>query len=318
MIRCVVTGCAGFIGSHLSEALLARGWRVDGVDAFRDYYPAWMKRRNLEAVVRHPRFRLYRDDLSRLDGRPGDATARALSRADLVFHQAAQAGVRASWGTEFRIYVRDNVQATQRMLEFLKHHPPRLLVYASSSSVYGNSPIPMREGNPTRPISPYGVTKLSAEHLCFLYQRAYGVPVVALRYFTVYGPRQRPDMALHKFIRAVLEGRTIEVYGDGRQTRDFTYVSDAVQANLLAVDRRPLGEVLNIGGGSRVSIRETIRLIERVTGRRARIRYGAKQRGDVDNTWADTTKARRLLGFHPRVGLLDGLRAEAAWLRTMR
>ena len=222
MGACVVTGVAGFLGSHLTERLLAAGHEVVGVDAFTPFYDPRRKRRNLEAALAHPRFRLLELDLG------ADDPAR-LPDAELVFHFAAQAGVRPSWGDGFAEYARHNVLATQRLLERYEARPPRRFVYASSSSVYGDAErLPTRESDLPRPYSPYGVTKLAGEHLCLLYQRNRGLPATALRFFTVYGPRQRPDMAFHRLLEAALDGRPFEVYGDGRQSRDFTYVADAV------------------------------------------------------------------------------------------
>jgi UDP-glucose 4-epimerase len=228
---------------------------------------------------------------------------------------AAQAGVRKSWGADFRTYTTLNVDATQRLLEALKDRPLARLVYASSSSVYGDGlPMPLREDLVLAPLSPYGVTKLAAEHLCHLYWANYGVPAVSLRFFTVYGPRQRPDMGFHRFIRAALTGKPIALYGDGGQTRDFTYVDDIVRACRSAGDRGRLGAVYNIGGGSRVSITEVLELIARITKRTLDIRREPAQKGDMRDTSADTTRARADLGFTPSATLESGLTAECEWL----
>jgi UDP-glucose 4-epimerase len=232
-----------------------------------------------------------------------------------VFHLAAQAGVRGSWGEQFRTYTVNNIEASQRLLEAVKGHPLTRLVYASSSSVYGDGvAIPMREDALLQPVSPYGVTKLAAEHLCHLYHVNYGVPAVSLRYFTVYGPRQRPDMAFHRFIRAALEGRPITLFGDGEQTRDFTFVEDAVAATIAAGDRGRPGAVYNIGGGSRVTINHVLDLIGRRTGRSLDIRRQPAEKGDMRDTFADTSRARADLGFAPGHGLEDGLATECQWL----
>jgi len=263
-----VTGAAGFIGSHLAERLLAAGWEVVGVDCFTDYYPRAAKEANLEGLRGQPGFRLVEMDLN------SAALGALLQGIDTVFHQAGQPGVRASWGRSFEPYLRSNILATQALLEAALHlkRPLRRFVFASSSSVYGDAPqLPVREDTLPQPISPYGVTKLAAEHLCSLYTRL-GVPAVSLRYFTVYGPRQRPDMAFHRFIRAVLEGREIEIHGDGEQTRDFTYVMDIVDANLSAAAapaERVVGRVYNLGGGSRVTVNEVIAIVEGAAGRPA-------------------------------------------------
>jgi UDP-glucose 4-epimerase len=232
-----------------------------------------------------------------------------------VFHLAGQPGVRKSWGRDFGSYTSDNVEATQRLLEAVKGRPIERLVYASSSSVYGDDvAIPMREDARVAPVSPYGVTKLAAEHLCHLYAVNYAVPTVSLRYFTVYGPRQRPDMAFHRFITAALTGRPVSLYGDGTQTRDFTFVADAVTATMAAGDRGLPGAVYNIGGGSRVSVNDVLALVERVTGCALRVDREPSQKGDMRDTFADTSRARAEIGFAPTVPLAEGLAAEAAWL----
>ena len=307
----MVTGVAGFIGSHLAERLLAEGYEVIGVDCFTDYYPRSIKEANLQTLRRRPGFRFLPLDLRTAELAP------LLDGVTYIFHQAAQAGVRASWGAEFELYIGHNVLATQRLLEAVKEAGSGVhrFIFASSSSVYGEArELPVREDCLLRPYSPYGVTKLAAEHLCMLYHRNFGLPTVSLRYFTVYGPRQRPDMAFHRFIKALLSGQPLEIYGDGEQTRDFTFISDAVQANLLAMQRGDDGRVYNIGGGSRVTVNETIRLLERITGRSAKVEYRPPQHGDVRDTWADTSRARAELGFQPQVSLEEGLRAEVEWL----
>lgn len=312
--RALVTGAAGFIGSHLVERLLDDGWRVVGVDAFTAYYPRAVKERNLAAARGRAEFTLIEGDLLRLD------PARLLDGVDCVFHQAAQPGVRASWGERFAGYVENNVLATQRLLEAAKGSPSlRRFVYASSSSVYGDAPAyPLREDMRCQPMSPYGVTKLAAEHLCVLYARSYGVPTVSLRYFTVYGPRQRPDMAFNRFIRLMLRGEEVPVYGDGTQVRDFTFVADVVRANLAAAERGEGGAVLNVGGGRPVALLEAIRTLEGVLGVRARLRFLDKEKGDVPCTVADTSRTERALGFRPAVGLAEGLAQTVEWFGAAR
>jgi len=305
--RSIVTGVAGFIGSHLAEHLVALGHEVVGIDCFTPYYDPAIKRGNVAALLAAPRFWLVDADLATANLGP------LLAGADYVFHQAAQAGVRASWGESFATYTRHNVLATQRLLEALKDQPIRKLVYASSSSVYGDARLPMRETARPQPVSPYGVTKLAAEHLCHLYHANYGLPTVALRYFTVYGPRQRPDMGIHKFIRAIAAGGTISVYGDGTQSRDFTYVEDIVRANLLAAQAPVEGAVINIGGGSRITLSDLLELLQALVGRRAHLAHLGGQKGDVGHTGADSSRARRLLGFVPSVDLAGGLRRQVAW-----
>ncbi|MDQ6773465.1 MAG: NAD-dependent epimerase/dehydratase family protein [Candidatus Dormibacteraeota bacterium] len=312
--RSLVTGAAGFVGSHLAERLVADGHTVVGVDSLTDYYAVAQKRRNLATLQREPRFSLVSDDLLEAD------LERLLEGVDYVFHQAGQPGVRASWGKSFEAYVKHNVLATQALLEAVRA-AGRLqrFIYASSSSVYGDAEqLPVREDALPRPVSPYGVTKLAAEHLCVLYAKL-GVPTVSLRYFTVYGPRQRPDMAFHKFIRAMLEGREIDVNGDGRQTRDFTFVTDIVEANLAAASRPVAGltgRVYNLGGGTRISVNDVLSLLRDVVGAPARVRHRPEPPGEARHTYADTSAARAALGFVPRVALRDGLAAETAWLRA--
>ena len=308
-MRALVTGVAGFIGSTLAEQLLADGADVVGLDSFTDYYPRALKERNLSTAKRHPRFRF-------VESRIQDADLRSLlADRTHVFHLAAQAGVRKSWGRDFNVYTTNNVEATQVLLEACVGLPLERVVYSSSSSVYGdNVALPMREDALPQPVSPYGVTKLAAEQLCYLYYVNERVPTVSLRYFTVYGPRQRPDMGFHKFLRATLLDQPITVYGDGEQTRDFTFVHDAVAANVAAAARGVPGRVYNIGGGSRVSINQVLEMIGRVSGRRPRVTVDPAQKGDMRHTYADTSLARADLGFVPKVGLEEGLAAEHAWL----
>lgn len=308
-MRALVTGAAGFIGSHLAEALLARGTEVVGLDSFTDYYDRAQKDANLSPLLESQAFRFVEVSLTDAD-LPG-----LLNDVTHVFHLAAQAGVRKSWGQDFRIYTALNLDATQVLLEACVERPLERFVYASSSSVYGDHvALPMREDALPRPVSPYGVTKLAAERLCMLYHHNAGVPAVALRYFTVYGPRQRPDMAFHRFLLAAMRDEPIHLYGDGRQTRDFTFVADAVSATVAAGLQGIPGQVYNIGGGSRISMNEAVDLIASCTGRRLDVRHEAAQRGDMRDTYADTSLARRDLGFAPSVSLEDGLRAEHAWL----
>jgi UDP-glucose 4-epimerase len=311
-VRALVTGVAGFIGSTLAERLLADGADVVGLDSFTDYYPRALKERNLMAAKGNPRFRFVESRIQDADLRSllGDRTH--------VFHLAAQAGVRKSWGRDFAVYTTNNIEATQVLLEACVGLTLDRVVYSSSSSVYGDdAPMPMREDALPQPVSPYGVTKLAAEQLCHLYYVNERVPTVSLRYFTVYGPRQRPDMGFHKFLRATLLDQPITVYGDGEQTRDFTYVHDAVDANVAAAVRGVPGRVYNIGGGSRVSVNDVLDMIARVSGRRPRITVDPAQKGDMRHTYADTSLARADLGFVPRTGLEEGLTAEHAWLAEL-
>ncbi len=306
-----MTGAAGFIGSHLSAALLDRGATVLGIDCFTDYYPRPIKEANLDV-------NRGRDGFSFVEARIQDADLETLlDGVTHVFHLAAQAGVRKSWGTDFRIYTDNNVDASQRLLEACVGRPLHRFVYASSSSLYGdNVEIPMRETALPQPVSPYGVTKLAAEQLCNLYYVNHGVRTASLRYFTVYGPRQRPDMAFHRFIRASLEGRPVTLYGDGEQTRDFTYVADAVAATIAAGDRGVPGRAYNVGGGSRVSMNRVIEIIGQVAGRPLQVNREPAQKGDMRDTYADTTLARQDLGFSPSVTLEQGIEAEYRWLSS--
>ena len=308
-MRALVTGAAGFIGSHLSGALLDYGAEVMGVDCFTDFYARPLKEANLQGLRDRRGFHFIESRLELLD------FPSALAGITHVFHLAAQAGVRHSWGRDFRVYTALNVDATQVLLEACVGTSIERIVFASSSSVYGDHvPMPMREDAVVRPVSPYGVTKLAAEHLCLLYHHVHGVPAVALRYFTVYGPRQRPDMAFHRFLGAALAGRAITLYGDGRQTRDFTFVTDAVAATVAAATRGTAGRVYNIGGGARVAITEVLDLVSAYTGQSLNIRREPSQQGDMRDTFADTTLARQDLAFSPQVALAEGIRAEHRWL----
>ena len=305
-MRCLVTGCAGFIGSHLTERLLRKRCKVIGIDCFTDYYPRPVKEKNIQAALNNENFAFIEKDIAQMNKFP---------EVDYVFHQAAQAGVRASWGRSFEIYTRNNILATQKMLEYYKDIDIKKFVFASSSSVYGDADeLPIREETPKKPISPYGVTKLAAENLCNLYYINYGVPTVSLRYFTVYGPRQRPDMAINKFVHAVLNDKKIEIYGDGTQTRDFTYMSDIIQANLLAAESKVKGEVFNIGGGSRISVNDLIEVIESIVGKKAEIKYSRRQKGDAQHTYADISKAKKMLGYKPEVYIDMGIRKYVNYL----
>ncbi len=313
-MRCLVTGVAGFVGSHLAERLLADGHEVCGIDSFVDYYPRSFKEHNLEGARAWERFSFVEGNLVDLDLRP------LLEGVDWVFHQAAQAGVRASWGAEFTRYSECNVLATQRLLEaVLQVGGIKRVVYASSSSVYGDTAeLPISEDASPRPHSPYGVTKLAAEHLCSLYHRNFAVPTVSLRYFTVYGPRQRPDMAFHRFCKAILLGEPLRIFDDGNQTRDFTYISDIVEANIRAALAAPaVGYVMNIAGGARVTLRQALDLLGRISDAPMKLQFEPRQHGDVRDTFADTRRARALLGYQPRISLQEGLAREFDFMKTL-
>jgi nucleoside-diphosphate-sugar epimerase len=304
-MKCFVTGAAGFIGSHLCEQLLHGGHEVVGVDAFIPYYPRELKEANLAVARSHRHFEHHALDLRTV------CLNELLQDVEVVFHLAAMAGLAKSW-TEFDLYESCNVTATQRLLEACRGQSRlRRFLYASTSSVYGR----FGSGDetlPTRPISPYGVTKLAAENLCRTYAEEQGLPLVVLRYFSVYGPRQRPDMGYQRFIAALLGGAGLTVYGDGYQVRGNTYIDDCVAATLAAVEALP-GETYNVGGGEAVCVWDVIRKLEMITGRKAVIRSEPARAGDQRYTFADTAKITRHLGWQPRVSLDEGLARQVAW-----
>lgn len=314
MSKSIVTGAAGFIGSHLVEALLNRGENVIGIDQFNDYYDPNLKRQNILQFKDHPAFQLVEGEIQTLDWQA------LLSDVDVIYHQAAQAGVRASWGAGFRAYTERNINATQVILEAAKDAKQlKRLVFASTSSVYGDAEtFPTAETVCPKPVSPYGITKLAAERLCWLYHHNFNVPFVALRYFTVYGPRQRPDMAFHKFFKAVIEKESIPIYGDGQQTRDFTFISDAIAANLAAAAASDaVGEIFNVGGGSRVVLTEVIETMEKVVGQPIQRNHIGSAMGDARHTAADVSKAKKILGYQPQVSLAEGLQQEWQWIQSL-
>ena len=305
----LVTGAAGFVGSHLCTALLDDGADVVAVDAFTDYYSRRGKEQNLAHLRGRPGLVLHEADLSEAPLAP------LLDGVDCVFHLAGQPGVRASWGPDFVDYVRHNIGATQRLLEACMLHPLRKFVFASSSSVYGTAEAyPTPESLRPQPVSPYGVTKLAAEHLCEVYRGSFGIPVASLRLFTVYGPRQRPDMAFSRLVRAALAGEEFEVYGDGEQTRDFTFVGDVVQAMRDAAASDWCG-VANIGGGSRTSLNGVLDIVRGLCGE-LRIVRRPQATGDVRHTAADTSVAAAAFGYRPRTSLAQGLAAMVDWERS--
>lgn len=317
-MRCVITGVAGFIGSSLAQTLLERGDEVIGIDCFIPYYARELKEWNLAQLRCFERFCFLERELGELFGNARRAAGELLDGVDIVFHQAAQAGVRASWGSYFETYCSCNILATQKLLEACKLKEGIRLVYASSSSVYGETAkFPMSEDDLPHPVSPYGVTKLAAEHLVRLYTHNYGVHTVSLRYFTVYGPRQRPDMAFHRLLKAAITDQPFTLFGSGEQTRDFTYISDIVTANILAAERGVAGEVYNIGGGSRVSMNEVIDIVGEIVGCQPRVIRTQREKGDVTHTGADVTRAKHDLGFVPRVNIKDGLAAEAQYIKEV-
>lgn len=304
MKRALVTGCAGFIGSSLAERLLREGFEVVGVDCFTTNYARWIKERNLAGLLAQPHFTFHEQHLLHADWNS------LLDQVDVVFHNAALPGVRTSWGSRFQEYVDHNILVTQSLLEALKQSSVQKVVYASTSSVYGGMTGPAGEDRLPAPISPYGVSKLAAEQLCMLYVHQYGLPIVALRYFTVFGPRQRPDMAFHMFIKNILEGRPVTIFGDGGQSRDFTFIHDCVEANLAAMQAPLQGEVFNIGGISRLCVLDVVRLIEQQTGTSAHIEWLPEMPGDPRHTYADIQKAQRLLHYNPQFDIEKGLRLQ--------
>src|SRR5437588_2988657 len=311
--RVVVTGAAGFIGSHLCERLLQDGHEVVGIDSFNDYYERDRKEANLQNARKHPAFKLVEADLVTA------GLSQALSGASVVFHLAGQPGVRPSWGSQFDRYVQANIVATQRLLETLRESTVKRSVFASSSSIYGDAEMfPTKETALPRPVSPYGMTKLAAEHLAFVYMHNFGIPATSLRYFTVYGPRQRPDMAFCRFMEALVENHEIGIFGDGEQTREFTYVSDAVDGTVKAASADVVGQIINLGGGSRVTVNRVLDTLEDISKLKARRKYLPVAPGDPRHTGASINVAREKLGWEPRVSLRDGLTKQWQWFQERR
>jgi UDP-glucuronate 4-epimerase len=309
----LVTGAAGFIGSHLSERLVADGVEVRGVDRLSDFYDPARKRRNIASLMAGSGFEFVEGDLNSVDLKA------LMAGVDVVYHLAGQAGVRSSWGTEFTTYLDDNVLATQRLLEVARELSLDRFVVASSSSIYGDAEhFPTKESEKPAPVSPYGMTKLAAEHLGRLYFRAFDVPVVALRYFTVFGPRQRPDMAFCRFIGAALEGNPITVFGDGLQERDFTYVGDIVEATTAAAARGEPGAVYNVAGGNHATVADVIEVLGGLTGEPLEVERSATAIGDARKTGADIGLARRDLGYEPSTSLEEGIGRQLEDERRMR
>lgn len=310
-MRAVVTGAAGFIGSHLAQRLVADGHEVIGIDNLSPYYEASVKRHNLRQIS-GTTFTFVQDDLQSMN------LSDLLGSVDVVFHLAGQPGVRASWGQTFDEYVSANILSTQRLLEASRDRDGLRVVYASSSSIYGDAEtFPTDEQALPRPRSPYGVTKLAAEQLCRLYASNFGLATVSLRFFTVYGPRQRPDMAFTRFLRAARDHQPLTIYGSGEQIRDFTYVSDIVEALVRAADApvKP-GSVFNVSGGGSHSLNDVLTEIERISGQSLIIHREGTARGDVLRTGADITSISRALDWQPRVALAEGLQAQWEWVRS--
>lgn len=311
MKTAIVTGVAGFIGSHLAERLLTENYKVIGIDCFTDYYSKKIKKNNL-SILKNKNFTFLEQDIIEMDLTP------IIEKSEFIFHEAAQPGVRASWGNQFHTYVKDNILTTQRILEASKKSKNlEKIVMASSSSVYGEQEGIMIENKTIpKPNSPYGATKLASENLGLLYASNYRVPITPLRYFTVYGPRQRPDMGFFKFIEANLLGKEITVYGDGKQIRDFTFISDIIDANLKCMESQTHGNVLNIGGGKTYSVIEVLNKIESITGKKNKLNFIDEQKGDVKRTEACIDRAIKEISYSPKISLNEGLEKEISWINN--
>jgi nucleoside-diphosphate-sugar epimerase len=312
-MRAIVTGAAGFIGSHLCDRLLKDGHEVTGIDSFSEFYPRPLKEQNLAAARQSGAFRLHEMDLA------ADELGAAVDGADVVFHLAGRCGLGRRAGDDFNRHIRDNVLATQRILDALVDRPIRRFVYVGSSSIYGDAErLPTKESSIPRPLSSYGVTKLAAENLAYQYASQFGMPATVLRLFTIYGPRQRPDMAIARFMSSLLEGHEIQVFGDGEQTRDLTFVSDAVEAIIRSAATDVAGRVVNIGGGSRATMNAVLATLENISGLTANRRHLAAEPGDQRHSSASINRARQHLGWEPRVSLGSGLAQQWAWFRGKR
>ncbi len=307
-MKILVTGAAGFIGSHVVARLLKEGHEVTGVDSFDIYYSRGQKEKNLMPVLLHPNFKLIEDNLTTM------ALVKVQKGTEAIVHLAGQPGVRGSWGTSFNRYVANNIQATQKLLEEFKGSKLKRFVYASSSSVYGDVGEVLNEDMRLEPKSPYGVTKLAGEQLCQIYHQEHKMPTVALRFFSVYGPGQRPDMAFHRFCQSILHEAAISIYGDGKQVRDYTYVDDVVDVVTAALSADVAGQVVNVGGGSPATLLQAIEALEEVSGHKCPRTFLERQKGDVFSTRADTAKLEKLFGFKPKVSLKEGLAREWEWM----
>ena len=312
METALITGVAGFIGSSLAAKLLKDNFNVIGIDSFTNNYSARIKEKNIENCLKHTNFSLIRQDLDTLD------LSASVEKADYFFHLSAQPGVRASWGKEFTTYVKNNISVTQKILESLKNNTTlKKFVFASSSSVYGNQSSMMNEDTSlTRPVSPYGVTKLAAENLVNLYFKNYGVPTISLRYFTVYGPKQRPDMAFTRFFYSIIKEQKLTIFGNGEQTRDFTYVDDVVKATMNAATSDHVGEILNIGGGSVFSLMQITEFMKEITEKELEIDFKKEQKGDVKHTSADISKSEKLINYKSNTDIKYGLTQQYEYIKT--
>jgi nucleoside-diphosphate-sugar epimerase len=312
-MKIVVTGAAGFIGSHLCEKLLEDEQNiVIGIDGFIGPTPIHLKSFNMDSLCSHPRFTMLAQDLFMID------LEALLKDVDIIYHLAGMPGVRTSWGKEFEAYILHNISSTQRLLEACKNSPIKQFIYASTSSVYGEKIGKLSETAETAPLSPYGITKLTGEHLCRVYHTSFGIPTVVLRYFTVYGPRQRPDMSFHRFIKQLLTKQPITIFGDGMQSRDFTYISDCIAGTISVLGKRHIiGKTFNIGGKEKASINEVIDLLEELTGIKADRHYFPSALGEPKHTWADLSMAEQDLHYSPKITLKEGLRREIEYIRSI-
>ena len=312
METALITGVAGFIGSSLAEKLLKDNFKVIGIDSFTNYYSPHIKEKNIENCLKHPNFSLIHQDLDTLD------LSASVEKAEYFFHLSAQPGVRASWGKEFATYVKNNISVTQKILESLKNNTTlKKFIFASSSSVYGNQSSKMNEETSlTRPVSPYGVTKLAAENLANLYFKNYGVPTISLRYFTVYGPKQRPDMAFTRFFYSIIKEQKLTIFGNGEQTRDFTYVDDVVKATINAATSDHVGEILNIGAGSVFSLMQITEFMKEITEQKLEINFKKEQKGDVKHTSADISKSEKLINYKSSTDIKYGLTQQYEYIKT--
>ncbi|ANB59595.1 NAD-dependent epimerase/dehydratase family protein [Anoxybacteroides amylolyticum] len=312
-MKIIVTGAAGFIGSHLCEKLLQdEQHTVVGIDGWIGPTPAHIKTHNLQTLLAHPRFTLISENL---------LTAplhELLKDADVVYHLAGMPGVRTSWGSDFAAYALHNISVTQQLLEACKHTQIQQFIYASTSSVYGEKDGKLSETLEPVPLSPYGITKLTGEHLCRVYHTTFGVPTVILRYFTVYGPRQRTDMSFHRFINQLLKNEPLTIFGDGTQSRDFTYISDCVDGTASVLgNEATIGQTMNIGGKERASVNDVIALLEELTGKKAIRKYVTSAIGEPKHTWADLSRAEHYLQYCPKVSLKEGLLREIEYIRDL-
>ena len=309
----LVTGAAGFIGSHLCEKLLEnKNIHVVGIDTFIGPTKATFKKRNIEKLLDHPRFQLIQENLLTVN------LNELLRDIDVIYHLAGMPGVRSSWGKDFDPYVTNNIQATQRLLEAAKETTIEKFIYASTSSIYGEKIGKVSEARKPTPLSPYGITKLAGEHLCNVYHSSFDIPVVVLRYFSVYGPRQRTDMAFHRFIKQILRSEPISIFGDGEQSRDFTFIQDCVEGTAATLEKDHLiGKTINIGGKEHASVNDVLKLLEQLTGKKARKNYTEALKGEPKHTWADISLAENLLNYHPQISLQEGLAQEIDYIRDM-